>query len=163
MAWLPYPDLKNTTVVEQLSRVHKEMHRLKSSYLPKMWYKTFYHWCKHRILFLPNYPVFRQFFYRAFSEYHVATNVPGPTEPVKFGKHEAYSYHVLPPSSPGKATMAIGMISYASDFSLAVSCDDVPEFKEVPRVLCEAFQDAAQALIEAADKHLASQRQQTHK
>lgn len=163
MAWLPYPDLKNTTVIEQLSRVHKEMHRLKRSYLPKMWYKTFYHWCKHRILFLPNYPVFRQFFYRAFSEYHVATNVPGPTEPVKFGKHEAYSYHVLPPSSPGKATMAIGMISYASDFSLAVSCDDVPEFKEVPRVLCEAFQDAAQALIEAADNQLASQRQQTNK
>ena len=78
--------------------------------------------------------------------------MPGPTQPVAFGKHEAYSYHVLPPSSPGKATMAIGMISYASDFSLAVSCDDVPEFRMVPETLCRAFEEAAAAMSEAAER-----------
>lgn len=105
VAWLKYPDLDGTAIEAHLMHVHKEMLRLKRSYLPILWYKTFYYWCRHRSLYLPNYPVWRPIFYRAFSEYHVATNVPGPTEPVSFGKHEAFSYHVLPPSSPGKATM----------------------------------------------------------
>ncbi|WFD18155.1 hypothetical protein MCAP1_000363 [Malassezia caprae] len=154
LTWLKYPDLDGTSIEAHLQHVHREMLRLKSSYLPIIWYKTFYHWCRHRALYLPNYPVWRPIFYRAFSEYHVATNVPGPTEPVSFGKHEAFNYHVLPPSSPGKATMAIGMISYATHFSLAVSCDDVPEFQDVPRVLCEAFQEAAMTMVQAAQHRL---------
>lgn len=161
MIWLKYPNLDETPVENMLADVHKEMMRLKKSHLPKIWYKLFLYWCRHRVGFLPNYPVTRQLFYRAFSEYHVATNVPGPTEPVKFGRHEAYSYHVLPPSSPGKATMAIGMISYAKDFSLAVSCDDVPEFRDVPHVLCKAFEEAAKVLIQAADHRLANRKEST--
>lgn len=105
LTWLKYPDLDGTSIESHLMHVHREMLRLKRSYLPLIWYKTFYHWCRHRALYLPNYPIWRPIFYRAFSEYHVATNVPGPTEPVSFGEHEAFSYHVLPPSSPGKATM----------------------------------------------------------
>ncbi|KAL4400204.1 diacylglycerol O-acyltransferase [Malassezia pachydermatis] len=155
MVWLKYPDLDATPVSAQLAHVHKEMLRIKKSYLPSLWYHTFNEICKHRGMYVPNYPIARSIFYRAFSEYHVATNVPGPTEPVMFGKHQAYSYHVLPPSSPGKATMAIGMISYAANFSLAVSCDDVPEFKDVPRVLCDAFSESSKLLIEAAENHLA--------
>ncbi|PKI85922.1 hypothetical protein MVES1_000364 [Malassezia vespertilionis] len=154
MAWVPYPDLDKTSIEEQLLHVNKEMKRMKRSYLPSIWYNLFYTYCKARVLFLPNYPGWRQLFFRAFSEYHVATNVPGPTEPVSFGKHEAYSYHVLPPSSPGKATMAIGMISYASLFSLAVSCDNVPEFKQLPLLLCESFQESAAAMIQAAKEKL---------
>lgn len=113
LTWLKYPDLDGTTIESHLMHVHREMLRLKSSYLPIIWYKTFYHWCRHRALYLPNYPVWRPFFYRAFSEYHVATNVPGPTEPVSFGQHEAFSYHVLPPSSPGKATMGTSPCSHS--------------------------------------------------
>ncbi|WFD29470.1 hypothetical protein MSPP1_000479 [Malassezia sp. CBS 17886] len=153
IAWLKFPT-DTASAPDQLASVHKEMRRLKKSYLPKIWYNMFNFFCKARVFFLPNYPLYRQFFYRAFSEYHVATNVPGPTEPVWFGKHEAFSYHVLPPSSPGKATMAIGMISYASDFSIAISCDDVPEFKDLPRVLCETFQIAAQAMIDEAHEKI---------
>lgn len=152
IAWIEYPDPRTTSVEEQLAHVQKEMVRLKKSHLPTIWFKTFDAFCKHRAFYLPNFPGWHQFFYRAFSEYHVATNVPGPTQPVAFGKHEAYSYHVLPPSSPGKATMAIGMISYASDFSLAVSCDDVPEFRMVPETLCRAFEEAAAAMSEAAER-----------
>lgn len=156
LAWLRYPDPEKSSVEEQLALVQKEMLRLKKSYLPTIWYKTFDFVCKRRAWYLPNYPGWRQFFYRAFSEYHVATNVPGPTEEVSFGKHKAFSYHVLPPSSPGKATMAIGMISYANDFSLAISCDDVPEFKNVPQTLCDAFQHAARVMVDAAERKLAS-------
>lgn len=47
------------------------------------------------------------------------------------------------------------MISYAADFSLAVACDDVPEFQEVPRVLCEAFHEAAMTMVQAAQHRLA--------
>lgn len=46
------------------------------------------------------------------------------------------------------------MISYASDFSLAVSCDDMLEFQDVPRVLCEAFQEAAMTMVQAAQHRL---------
>lgn len=49
------------------------------------------------------------------------------------------------------------MISYAADFSLAVSCDDVPEFQEVPRVLCDAFHEAALTMVQAAQHRLAQQ------
>ena len=52
--------------------------------------------------------------------------------------------------------MAIGMISYANDFSLAISCDDVPEFKNVPQTLCDAFQHAARVMVDAAERKLAS-------
>ena len=156
IAWLKYPDPRTTPLEDQLALVQREMLRLKRSYLPTIWFKTFDFICKRRLWYLPNYPGWHQFYYRAFSEYHVATNVPGPTEPVSFGRHKAYSYHVLPPSSPGKATMAIGMISYASDFSLAVSCDDVPEFQQVPEALCEAFQDSAMVMYEAAQRKLAA-------
>lgn len=49
------------------------------------------------------------------------------------------------------------MISYAADFSLAVSCDDVLEFQEVPRVLCEAFREAAVTMVQAAQNRLSQQ------
>lgn len=105
IVWFRYPRLDAPDVAAELAHVHKEMRRIKTSYLPRLWYKTFKEWCKHRMLYLPNYPVWRNVFYRAFSEYHIATNVPGPTEEVSFGRHKAVDYHVLPPSSPGKGTM----------------------------------------------------------
>lgn len=150
IAWFRFEEEAKPDFEEQLAQVHREMGRIKRSHLPKIMYKTFGAFCKRRITYLPNYPLLRQFYYRAFREYHVATNVPGPPKPVRFGDHEAYSYHVLPPSSPGKATMAIGMISYAQDFSLAVSCDDVPEFEHLAEEICRAFQDAAVQIVEAA-------------
>ncbi|EPQ31895.1 uncharacterized protein PFL1_00094 [Pseudozyma flocculosa PF-1] len=150
VAWFRFEKEQEGDIEQQLLQVNREMNRIKGSYLPKMWFKVFDLYCKRRITYMPNYPGFRQFFYRAFGEYHVATNVPGPAKPVKFGQHEAYSYHVLPPSSPGKATMAVGMISYANDFSLAVSCDDVPEFDRLPEEICRAFQDSARDVIQAA-------------
>ncbi|CBQ72199.1 conserved hypothetical protein [Sporisorium reilianum SRZ2] len=156
IAWLRFEKEDKPNFEEQLAQVHREMGRVKRSYGPKILFKVFNSFCKRRITFLPNYPLLRQFYYRAFREYHVATNVPGPPKQVKFGEHEAYSYHVLPPSSPGKSTMAIGMISYANDFSLAVSCDDVPEFQHLAEEICKAFQDAALQIIEAANEKLAA-------
>lgn len=159
IAWLRFEKEDKPDFEAQLSQVHREMGRIKRSYGPKILFKTFDAFCQRRITYLPNYPLLRQFYYRAFREYHVATNVPGPPKPVKFGDHEAYSYHVLPPSSPGKSTMAIGMISYANDFSLAVSCDDVPEFQHLAEEICKAFQDAATQIIEAAHEKLASNKE----
>lgn len=156
IAWLRFEKEDKPNFEEQLAQVHREMGRVKRSYGPKILFKTFDTFCKRRITYLPNYPLLRQFYYRAFREYHVATNVPGPPKQVKFGEHEAYSYHVLPPSSPGKSTMAIGMISYANDFSLAVSCDDVPEFEHLAEEICKAFQDAALQIIDAANEKLAA-------
>ncbi|PWY98558.1 hypothetical protein BCV70DRAFT_212898 [Testicularia cyperi] len=150
IAWFRFEEEKNPDFEAQLSQVHREMGRIKRSHGPKLLYKTFNAFCQRRITYLPNYPLLRQFYYRAFREYHVCTNVPGPPKPVRFGDHEAYSYHVLPPSSPGKSTMAIGMISYANDFSLAVSCDDVPEFEHLAEEICQAFQDAAHQIVDAA-------------
>ncbi|GAK63821.1 diacylglycerol O-acyltransferase [Moesziomyces antarcticus] len=159
IAWLRFEKEEHPDFEAQLSQVHREMGRIKRSYGPKILFKVFNAAAKHRITYLPNYPLLRQFYYRAFREYHVATNVPGPPKPVRFGDHEAYSYHVLPPSSPGKSTMAIGMISYANDFSLAVSCDDVPEFAHLAEEICQAFQDAAEQIIEAANQKLASSKE----
>lgn len=45
------------------------------------------------------------------------------------------------------------MISYASQFSLAISCDDVPEFRDLPQALCDAFQEAAEVMVAAAAAH----------
>jgi hypothetical protein len=44
------------------------------------------------------------------------------------------------------------MISYANDFSLAVSCDGVQEFKNnrLAEVICQSFQDAAIELVNSA-------------
>lgn len=112
--------------------------------------------CRHLLLThkppSSSYPIGKQFFASTYREYHVATNLPGPAHPVKFGAHEAFSYHVLPPSSPGKSSLSIGMISYADDFSLAVSCDGVPEFakNQLAERICQSFQDAAIELVEAA-------------
>lgn len=159
IAWLRFEKEEKPDFEAQLTQVHREMGRVKRSHGPKILFKTFDVFCRRRITYLPNYPLLRQFYYRAFREYHVATNVPGPPKPVRFGDHEAYSYHVLPPSSPGKSTMAIGMISYANDFSLAVSCDDVPEFAHLAEEICKAFQDAGVQIIEAANQKLASNKE----
>ncbi|KAK0547072.1 hypothetical protein OC845_004299 [Tilletia horrida] len=150
IAWFSFHDPKERSFEDLLAQVNREMGRIKKSHLPKIWYTTFDFFCKMRIYMMPNYPVARSIFQKAYREYHVATNVPGPSKPVKFGGHEAFSYHVLPPSSPGKATLAIGMISYADFFSLAVSCDDVPELARLPETITGAFQDAARELIDAA-------------
>lgn len=154
LAWMPYPDPSPASVGPHLAAVSKEMQRVKNSYLPLWGYSIVDKFSKRRLTYAPNFIFGHSLYNKTVSEYHVATNVPGPTEPVKFGRHEAYSYHVLPPSSPGKATMAIGLISYAQDFSLAIACDDVPEFAELPRMLCIAFQDAALVMIDAARQKL---------
>lgn len=81
------------------------------------------------------------------------TNVPGPSKAVKFGGVEATSYHVLPPSSPGKGSMAIGLISYAGNFSIAMTCDKVSEFRTLPIDLCASFESvAAEVVAEATRK-----------
>ncbi|KAN0066556.1 hypothetical protein ACQY0O_000650 [Thecaphora frezii] len=157
VAWFHFGQPHEGDIDKQLMQVNREMRRIKQSHLPKLWLNVFDFYCRRRITYMPNYPGFRQFFYRAFSEYHVATNVPGPAKTVRFGDHEAYNYHVLPPSCSGKATMAIGMISYANDFSLAVSCDDVDEFRHLPQEICKAFQDSAVQVIEAAQQKLKQQ------
>jgi WS/DGAT C-terminal domain len=90
---------------------------------------------------------------------HRCTNVPGPNKPVQFGEHVANRYFVMPPSSPGKATFAIGMISYAGTFSVAVSCDDVPEFERLCQDVCESFQDGAAELVKAARERLGAKKE----
>lgn len=152
IAWFAFNDPQKVPYKDQLAQVNREMNRIKRSYWPKIWFNLFGWVSKHRALYLPNYPGWKQFFEKAYREYHVATNLPGPSKPVKFGEHEAYSYHVLPPSSPGKSTLSIGMISYADHFSLAVSCDGTREFenRRLASTICEAFQHAAQELVEAA-------------
>jgi len=153
IAWFRFTDpTKENSYEELLSQVNREMNRIKQSHVPKIWYSWFGSVCKNRFFYLPNYPLFKGIFNKAYREYSVATNVPGPNQPVKFGEHEAHSYHVLPPSSPGKSTMAIGMISYGGHFSVAVSVDDVPEFKSLPKEICQAFQDSAAELVQAAKK-----------
>ncbi|KAE8255759.1 hypothetical protein A4X13_0g2920 [Tilletia indica] len=150
IAWFSFHNPDEKSLDELLVQVNREMGRIKRSHLPNIWYNSFDFFCKRRIFMMPNYPVWRGFFEKAYREYHVATNVPGPSKPVRFGGHEAFAYHVLPPSSPGKSTLAIGMISYAGSFSLGVSCDDVPELSRLPSTITAAFQDAAQELINAA-------------
>lgn len=156
IAWFRFHDPATTSFEEQLSQVNREMNRIKRSYWPRWWYQSFGAISKNRAWFVPNYPVGRSFFEKTYREYHVATNVPGPAKPVSFGEHEAFSYHVLPPSSPAKSSLSIGMISYANDFSLAVSCDDAASLrdKRLPEAICIAFQDAAEELIAAAKKKL---------
>lgn len=82
------------------------------------------------------------------------TNVPGPSVALKFGDVEATSYHVLPPSSPGKASMAIGLVSYAGQFSIAITCDRVSEFRTLPIDLCASFENVAVEVIDEARKRL---------
>jgi hypothetical protein len=50
--------------------------------------------------------------------------------------------------------MAIGMISYADYFSIAVSCDEVPEFADLPEGLCQAFEQVAAECVAEAKKML---------
>ncbi|CAO1618180.1 unnamed protein product [Parajaminaea phylloscopi] len=156
VAWFRFHEPSQYGFEQLLNQVHREMNRIKRSHLPTIWYRVFNMVCKRRIWQLPNYPGFRAFFQAAYSEYHVFTNVPGPSKTVSFGKHEAFSYHVLPPSSPGKSTMAMGAISYANDFSLAVSCDGIPRFDEyaLPETICDAFQRASEELVRAAKTKL---------
>ncbi|MCO5610426.1 hypothetical protein L7F22_064663 [Adiantum nelumboides] len=157
IAWFRFHDPATTSFETQLQQVNREMNRIKRSYWPRWWYQSFGLVSRNRAWFVPNYPVGRSFFETTYREYHVATNVPGPAKEVSFGQHQAYSYHVLPPSSPGKSSLSIGMISYANDFSLAVSCDDAASLrdKRLPQEICTAFQDAAQELIAAAKKKTA--------
>lgn len=158
IAWFAFHDPKDVPFEKQLEQVNREMGRIKRSHWPNIWYTSFGWVSKHRALFLPNWLGWQWFFERTYREYSVATNVPGPPKPVKFGEHEAFSYHVLPPSSPGKSTLSIGMISYADEFSLAVSCDDVPSLQRLPREICKAFQDAAAELVEASKAKLAAEK-----
>jgi hypothetical protein len=166
IAWFAFNDPAKVPFKQQLAQVHREMNRIKRSHWPNIWYKLFGQVSKRRALFVPNYPIGRQFFEATYREYHVATNLPGPSKPVMFGEHEAFAYHVLPPSSPGKSSLAIGMISYANDFSLAVSCDGSAELKQrkLAPVICSAFQDAAQELVVAAKEERAktSNQQASH-
>lgn len=80
--------------------------------------------------------------------------MPGPPKKVAFGGIEAQSYQVLPPSSAGKATMAIGMISYADEFKIAVSCDAEEGLRDLPRQMCEAFEEVAEEWIAEAQNRL---------
>ncbi|CEH13482.1 hypothetical protein CBOM_01403 [Ceraceosorus bombacis] len=156
VAWFAFYDPKDKSFDAQLQQVHREMNRIKRSWWPRIWFSSFGTASKHRIFYLPNYFGLGWAFEKTYREYHVATNVPGPPKPVEFGQHKAFSYHVLPPSSPGKSSLSCGMISYADDFSLAVSCDDAPELRKnrLPEEICRAFQDASKELIEAAKEKL---------
>lgn len=156
VAWFRFHEPSQYGFEQLLMQVNREMNRIKSSHLPTIWYRVFNSVCKRRFWQFPNYPGFRAFFQAAYQEYHVFTNVPGPSKPVSFGKHEAFSYHVLPPSSPGKSTMAMGAISYANDFSLAVSCDGIKRFQDhaLPVTICAAFQQASEELVSAAKSKL---------
>lgn len=161
VAWFHFNEPSQYGFEQLLKQVHREMNRIKRSYLPTIWYAIFNKVCKRRAWQLPNYPILRSVFQAIYSEYHVFTNVPGPSKPVSFGNHEAFSYHVLPPSSPGKSTMAMGAISYANDFSLAVSCDGIRRFEEyaLSESICEAFQQASVELVGAAKSRLGSKTQ----
>lgn len=154
IAWFRFHEPSTYGFEQLLSQVHREMNRIKRSHLPTLWYKVFDMACKRRLMMAPNYPIARSIFQRAYREYHVATNVPSSTKPVSFGKHKAFRYNVLPPSSPGKATLAIGMVSYAGDFSLSVSCDGVRQNQEMSEIICEAFQQAGDELIDAAEEKM---------
>ncbi|PWN31855.1 uncharacterized protein FA14DRAFT_162704 [Meira miltonrushii] len=153
IAWFAFNDPKKVPFKEQLSQVHREMNRIKRSHWPHIWFNLFSSISKRRSWYAPNYPIGKGIFDLTVREYHVATNLPGPSKPIKFGTHEAFAYHVLPPSSPGKSSLAIGMISYANNFSLAVSCDGAKELKQrrLAEEICKAFQDASQELVQAAE------------
>ncbi|PWN26738.1 hypothetical protein BDZ90DRAFT_232855 [Jaminaea rosea] len=156
IAWFRFHEPSRYGFESLLMQVNREMNRIKRSKLPGIWYDVFGAFAKRRFFMMPNYPIARQIFQSAYREYNVFTNVPGPPKPVSFGKHEAFSYHVLPPSSPGKSTLAMGAISYAGEFSLAVSCDGVREFKEgnLPETICQAFQQASQELVRVAKEKM---------
>lgn len=153
IAWFAFNDPKKVPFKEQLSQVHREMNRIKRSHWPHIWFNLFGSISKRRSWYMPNYPIAKGIFDLTTREYHVATNLPGPSKPIKFGDHEAFAYHVLPPSSPGKSSLAIGMISYANNFSLAVACDGAKELKQrrLAEEICNAFQDASQELVQAAE------------
>ncbi|KDN48515.1 hypothetical protein K437DRAFT_255489 [Tilletiaria anomala UBC 951] len=157
IAWFALDE--NMPLEGRLAQVNREMTRIKKSHLPKIWYKTLDFVCKRRLWYVPHYPIGKEFFEKAYREYSVATNVPGPPKPVKFGSHVANRYFVLPPSSPGKGTLAIGLISYAGSLSVSVSCDDVPEFATLAKGICASFQDGAADLIAAAKERLAARKE----
>ena len=154
IAWFPMD--VDMPLGKRLQQVHREMDVIKRSWWPRLWYNAVDLLGRRRILFLPSYPLMHEFFEKAYREYQIATNVPGPPKPVKFGEHTAHRYFVLPPSSPGKATLSIGMISYAGEFSVAVACDDVPEQAELCETICNAFHEAANDLVIAAKHELAA-------
>lgn len=158
IAWFRFHSPDKFGFQKLVEQCNREMTRIKKSHLPTMTFKLFNAVCKRRIMMMPNYPVVRSFFQRAYTQYCVFTNIPGPAKPVRFGEHEAFSYHCLPPSSPGRSTMAIGTISYGGAFSLAVSCDAIEEWDQehldLPGTICDAFQEASEELIAAAKDRL---------
>ncbi|PWN19995.1 hypothetical protein BCV69DRAFT_250234 [Microstroma glucosiphilum] len=160
IAWFRFHSPDKFGFEKLVEQCNREMTRIKKSHLPTLTFKMFDMVCKRRIMMMPNYPVARSFFQRAYTQYCVFTNIPGPAKPVRFGEHEAFSYHCLPPSSPGKSTMAIGTISYGGAFSLAVSCDAIEEWDQdhldLPGTICDAFQEASEELIAAAKERLSS-------
>lgn len=147
---------------DRLQQVHKEMNIIKKSYLPRVWYEMADLISARRMLFVPSYPLGHEFFEKAYREYQVATNVPGPPKAVKFGEHTAQRYFVLPPSSPGKSALAIGMISYAGEFSVAIACDDVPAQYDLARNICDAFHQSSLLLVADAKEHLAQRGHMTN-
>ncbi|GAA97473.1 uncharacterized protein L969DRAFT_83714 [Mixia osmundae IAM 14324] len=156
LAWFDFKDPKVYTIEEQIIQAHHEMNIIKRSNLHSIAFKFFDIFYKVPAFYTPNWRIFKSTYYKIFSQYHVASNLPGPPKPISWMGNEAISYHVLPPSSPGKSTLALGMISYASNFSIAISCDDVPEFRKLPQDFCRAFDDVAREFVSEAKKRLGS-------
>jgi len=145
----------------QIEQAHREMRMIKRSKFPSWSFYTFRWMFKVPLMYQPNWPIAHSFWFKSFKQYHIMTNVPGPAVPVKFGGIEAFSYHVMPPSSPGKASMAIGLISYAGDFSIAVTVDKVPEFDHLPEGICQSFEEVAKEFVDEAKRRLASKKEAT--
>lgn len=52
--------------------------------------------------------------------------------------------------------MAIGLVSYAGQFSIAISCDRVSELRSLPIDLCASFENVAAEVVKDAKRRLAN-------
>lgn len=53
IAWFKFHDPKKVPFKEQLAQVNREMNRIKRSYWPRIWFKTFGDFAKRRAFFMP--------------------------------------------------------------------------------------------------------------
>lgn len=51
--------------------------------------------------------------------------------------------------------MAIGLVSYAGQFSIAISCDKVSELRAIPVELCASFEAVAAEVVAESKARLA--------
>ncbi|KAF7985368.1 hypothetical protein HWV62_6603 [Athelia sp. TMB] len=155
IAWFGWGKKQEKDFQSVVLQVHHEMKMIKRSKFAAWGLSLLKHTMKWPINYQPRWPLLRHLYNKAFEQYHILTNVPGPSTPVSFGGVQATSYHVLPPSSPGKASMAIGLVSYAGQFSIAISCDRVSELRPLPMELCTSFEAVAAEVVADAKARLA--------